>query len=110
MYYSPKDSRPFCKVRYALAQKHLKRIITSLDKVRVVHAGYGSFAVIEVLSESGAIFYYQVPFKAYRMKKKLRIHVTSAYPVTDKPGGGKVGFFTIAYKLLVNKPLPHACK
>lgn len=107
MYHSPKESRPFCKVRYGLAKHYLKDMILSLDRQRIIHAGYGSYAVIEVLNEEGEQCYYHVPFKAFRERKKLRIHVTSAYAVSNKPGGGKVGFYLIASKLLAGKALPH---
>jgi len=107
MYHSPKESCPFCKNRYGLAQRYLKDMILSLDRQRIIHAGYGSYAVIEALNDEGERCYYHVPFKAFRERKKLRIHVTSAYAVDAKPGGGKVGFFVIASKLLAGKPLPH---
>ncbi|EOV7014746.1 hypothetical protein ACOQ5X_005386, partial [Escherichia coli] len=50
--------------------------------------------------------YYFVAFKAFREKKKLRLHITSAYPASEKPNGRSVKFFAIAYNLLRNKPLP----
>lgn len=50
MYHSPKESRPFCKSRYNLAQRYLKDLVLSLDRQRIIHAGYGSYAVIEVVS------------------------------------------------------------
>ena len=106
MYTSLKENRPFCKVRYELAKRHLKKTIFSLDKQFICHAGYGSYAVIETLNEQGETCYYYVPFKVFREKKKFRIHVTSAYPVDSKPYGGKVGFFSIAYNLLSGKSLP----
>ena len=31
MYFSPKESRPFCQERYQLAKKHLNHIIASLN-------------------------------------------------------------------------------
>ena len=107
MYHSPKESRPFCIKRYNLAKRYLKNMILNLDRQRIVHAGYSSYAIIECLNDEGESCYYQVPFKAFRERKKLRIHVTSAYPVDNKLGGGKVGFFLIASKLIANSPLPH---
>lgn len=89
MYHSPKESRPFCKNRYGLAQRYLKDMILSLDRQRIIHAGYGSYAVIEALNDEGERCYYHVPFKAFRERKKLRIHVTSAYAVDAKPGEGR---------------------
>ncbi|HFF1503567.1 TPA: hypothetical protein ACGBEO_004859, partial [Escherichia coli] len=47
---------------------------------------------------------------AFREKKKLRLHVTSAYPISEKQKGKSVKFFTIAYNLLRNKQLPQPSK
>ncbi|EDV0069689.1 hypothetical protein XZ90_003067 [Salmonella enterica subsp. enterica] len=90
-----------------MAQRYLKDLVLSLDSQRIIHASYGSYAVIEALNEKGESCFYHVPFRAFRERKKLRIHVTSAYAVDSRPGGGKVGFFVIANKLLAGKPLPH---
>ncbi|WGA68578.1 stationary phase growth adaptation protein [Escherichia fergusonii] len=106
MYHAPKESRPFCERRYNLARLHLKKAILSLSEGKVIHAGYGSYAVIEVDIGEGSKEFYFVAFKAFREKKKLRLHITSAYPVTEKPNGRSVKFFTIAYNLLRGKPLP----
>lgn len=107
MYHSPKESRPFCKNRCGLAQCYFKNMILSLDRQRIIHAGYGSYTMIEALNDEGECYYYYVPFKAFRERKKLRIHATSAYAVNAKPRGGMVGFFVIASKLLAGKSLPH---
>lgn len=107
MYHSQKDSRPFCYRRYALAKRHLKAIVLGLPKISVIHAGYGGYAAYETLDDAGNTFWYLVPFKVFRAKKKYRIHVTSAYPVYEKPGRGKVNFFTVANCLRMGRPLPH---
>lgn len=106
MYHAPKESRPFCFTRYSYAQKHLRKIIENMPDVYVVHAGYGSYACSEVIDDDGKVTWYFVPFVVYRYKKKLRLHVTSAYPLDEKPGGGKVRFFSIAKNLLDGKKLP----
>ncbi|WP_249942308.1 hypothetical protein [Escherichia coli] len=80
MYHAPKESRPFCQHRYNLARTHLKRTILALPESNVIHAGYGSYAVIEVDLDGGDKAFYFVAFRAFREKKKLRLHVTSAYP------------------------------
>ena len=54
--------------------------------------------------------FYFVAFRAFREKKKLRLHVTSAYPISEKQKGKSVKFFTIAYNLLRNKQLPQPSK
>ena len=101
-----KGRRPFCEQRYELARTHLRRMVESLDKSRVIHAGYGSYAVLEMDLGNGEKLYYYVVVKAVREKKKLRLHITSAYPVTERPGGAPANFFSIAYALRANKPLP----
>ncbi|MCA1179510.1 MULTISPECIES: stationary phase growth adaptation protein [unclassified Pantoea] len=101
-----KGKRPFCDQRYNLARKHLRGMIESLDKSRVIHAGYGSYAVFEMDLGNGEKLYYYVVFKAFREKKKLRLHITSAYPVTERPGGAPANFFSIAFALRGNRPLP----
>lgn len=110
MYTAYRESRPFCEYRYNLARLHLKKAILSLSEGKVIHAGYGSYAVIEVdIGEEEKAFYFVV-FKAFREKKKLRLHITSAYPVTEKSNGRSVKFFTIAHNLLKGKPLPQPPK
>ncbi|EOD0531229.1 stationary phase growth adaptation protein, partial [Escherichia coli] len=105
-----KESRPFCQHRYNLARTHLKRTILALPESNVIHAGYGSYAVIEVDLDGGDKAFYFVAFRAFREKKKLRLHVTSAYPISEKQKGKSVKFFTIAYNLLRNKQLPQPSK
>ena len=110
MYHAPKESRPFCQHRYNLARIHLKRIILALPESNVIHAGYGSYAVIEVDLNGRDKAFYFVAFRAFREKKKLRLHVTSAYPISEKQKGKSVKFFTIAYNLFRNKQLPQPSK
>ena len=90
--------------------KHIKRTILALPESNVIHAGYGSYAVIEVDLDGGDKAFYFVAFRAFREKKKLRLHVTSAYPISEKQKGKSVKFFTIAYNLLRNKQLPQPSK
>ena len=108
MYHAPKDSRPFCYVRYNLAKQYLKAIIENLGSPGVIvrHAGYESYATSKIITEDGKELWYFVPFRVYREFKKFRIHVTSAYPEMTNSGGGKVGFFTIAHCLKTGKKLP----
>ena len=100
MYHADKDARPFCKIRYALAREKLRAIIEGLGNAKVIHA------VVEIAANDGESEFYFVPFKAYRERKKLRLHVTSAYPVNERPPGKPVSFFKIAHNLLRGKPLP----
>ena len=99
-YSSHKETRLFNKERYELS-KGLRGIIESLGSAKVVcfHTGHGSFATIKVLDVD-----YFIVFKVFKEKKRLRLHVLSAYPL-DRPYGRikKINFFTIAYNTLANK-------
>lgn len=109
MYKSGKEDRPFCRRRHYLAKTYLRDIVENLPfeaKVMVQHGGYGGYLATEKVDEHGNTVWYLVSFKAYTWKKKCRLHITSAYPVDEKPGGGRVKFFTIAYNLTAGKPLP----
>lgn len=108
MYSAGKDQRPFCFTRYELSRTHLGTIIGNLGapQIKVTHAGYSSYAAHKIINDDGSSFWYFVPFKVYKHEKKFRIHVTSAYPLEIEPGGGKVGFFTIAHCLKTGKKLP----
>lgn len=106
MYHAPKESRPFCERRYELSRAHLPDIVTNLGTAWISHARRGSYATVRVLDKDGTHLWYYVPFKVFRQQKKFRIHITSAYPMDKKPGGEKVGFFTIARNLRNGKKLP----
>lgn len=110
MYFAPKDKRPFCERRYSLARQHLRAAIESLGGKKVIHAKAGSYAVIEVDLGEGESGCYFVAFRAFRERKKLRLHITSAFPVEKKQSGHSVSFFAIARNLLANKTLPHPPK
>lgn len=107
-YHAPRESRPFCFDRYELARQYLCNIIENLSSPGsiILDGGYKSYITTKIIMADGQELWYHVPFKVYRERKKYRIHVMSAYPSTEKRGGGKVGFFKIAYNLLKNKRLP----
>ena len=108
MYRAPKESRPFNFERYELS-KQLPSLIGSLGakSTLVFHAGYGNFATIRVIDLDGNEADYFVPFKAFREKKRLRLHIPSAYPKYEREGRvKKVGFFVIANNLLRGRQLP----
>ncbi len=108
IYHAPKESRPFCYRRHVLARQYLRAIIENLgaEGSIVQHAGHGGYATAEVVTEDNKKLYYFVPFKVFKERKKLRLHVVSAYPLTDRPNGKRVKFFTIAWNLLRNRPMP----
>jgi len=108
IYDAPAESRPFNFERYELS-KHLPSIIKSLsDKQTFVgHAGYNSYATVKLLNLKGIEVDYLVIFKVFRENKKLRLHVTSAYPVYEGKGRmKKVRFLTLAKCLYSNQKLP----
>lgn len=108
MYHARKESRPFCFVRYELSKKYLRKIVNAFGdkKTRIGHAGYGSYASVTINTEEEGQIIYFVPFKMYREKKLMRIHITSAYPEKVMPKLNKVNFFNIAKNLRFGKPLP----
>lgn len=107
-YDAPRETRPFCRQRYTLARQHLCQIVENLGSAEytITDAGYGSFITAKVLTDEGETAWYHVPFRVYRERKKYRLHVLSAYPAPERRGGGKIGFFKIAYNLRMGKPLP----
>ena len=108
MYHAPKESRPFNFERYHLS-KQLPEIIKNLGEktTLVVHAGYGNYATVKVVDSKGIEVDYFVAFQVFKEKKKLRLHVMSAYPKYEGIGKiKKVKFFTIAHNLLMGKKLP----
>ncbi|WGE31663.1 stationary phase growth adaptation protein [Actinobacillus genomosp. 2] len=106
MYNTERESRPFCEERYKLS-KHLPQIIQKLPESYIGFAGYDNFATIEMIDQQTkqAIFY-KVTFVAYRFKRKLRLHITSAYPIPKREKLKPIGFFKIANNLLKNKSIP----
>lgn len=108
MYSAPKESRPFNIERYHLS-KELPNIIRSLgERTTLVYlAGYGNFATVKILDSNGIEVNYFVVFTAFRESRRLRLHITSAYPLEKDIGKRKkVNFFVIAKNLLNNKKLP----
>lgn len=107
MYVTTKEKRPFCFRRYKLSKK-LRSVIENLtEKHMVFHAGYECFATCTLEDDDGTAFEYYIPFKAYRYKKKLRIHVMSAYPLPVNRGKRKkVNIYAIAKNLLQGRAVP----
>lgn len=106
MYQTPKENRPFNLERYELS-KQLPQIINSLAQSHILirHAGHGRFATVKISDKMGNEVEYYVFFTVFKEKNKLRIHVVSAYLRAEGLGKlKKIGFFTIAYNVLHNKP------
>lgn len=106
-YKSPKEARHFSLERYHLS-KGLPDIIKSLGtpETKVFHAQRGNYSIVKVSSPSGLEVSYLVIFSVFKEKKKLKLHVESAYPKENLGRMKKVNFWIIAHNLLMGKPLP----
>jgi len=105
MYYAFKESRPFNFERYHLSLQ-LPGIISSLADPDSLcfHAGYEKFATCKIYDLKAQEVEYQVAFAVFREKKKLRLHIVSAYPLNEALGRvQKVKFLTIAFNTLRGK-------
>jgi hypothetical protein len=102
MFHARKESRPFNFNRYFLSLK-LPEIIERLadSKTLCFHAARGSFATCKVLDSEGNEINYIVLFKAFREKKKLRLHITTAYPAEPPGRVKKINFIAIAKNTLL---------
>lgn len=107
---SPKrDHRTFDVVRWELS-KRLPEIVMGLMERHIAHTNHNGFFTIEVVLDSGAQVDYEVYFEVARVKGKLNLTVTSAFPrdpdrIGARPQGSKIRFSTILYNVLHNKPI-----
>ena len=101
-----KEARHFNFERYELS-KHLPKIISSLgnSSTHCWHAGHNRFVRYEIKDDMGNTINYFIVFTSFREKKRLRLHIESAYPVMpeEKDKLKKVNFFVIAYNTLHGK-------
>ncbi|MDP2608123.1 MULTISPECIES: stationary phase growth adaptation protein [unclassified Oceanobacter] len=98
-YYHPKDPRPFHIHRYELS-KGLRKIIEELHSAYIGHAGHSDYATIPIGQVNGRETYYKVTFAVFRSEKKLRLHVTSAYPIEIREKLKKIRLENILAKVL----------
>lgn len=107
IYYSPKDKRPFNFERYNLSFR-IKEILLGLEKCPICfHDAHGKFIKIDFGEEK-----YILNFSVYREKKKMRLHVLSAYaedksryPEKNIKKMKKINFFIILFNTLNNKKI-----
>ncbi|WP_233265768.1 heat-shock protein [Grimontia hollisae] len=106
VYPYPKDRRVFSEARYNLSF-HLPHIIETLPEQFCYHGGYSRYCSCKITQEDGSEIYYQVVYRVWKEKAKMRLHVESAYPL-DNPLGKvkKVDFWVICHNLLRGKPMP----
>ncbi len=101
----PKDQRNFHNLRFQLSL-NLPEIIEGLLTAYTYYGGGESYAVCEGISQNGKAYHYLVAFSVFKSQKKLRMHITSAYPLDKRPKVKKVKFETILNNLSKGKPLP----
>lgn len=100
------DLRVFDRGRYFLS-KYLPEIIESLPSQFCYHGGYSRYCSCKLKDESGSEINYQVVYRVWKERGKMRFHIESAYPLKDKLGRvKKVSFWVICHNLLKGKKLP----
>ena len=102
----PIDKRLFCNERYSLSF-HLPKLLETLPDQFCYHGGFRKYCLCQLEDEQGNPIFYQVVFRMWKIPKKIRLHVESAYPLERKPKKPKkVAFHVICYNLLRNKKPP----
>ena len=110
IYPYPLDKRAFNLERFKLS-KYLPEIIATLPEQFCYHGGYSRYCSCKITQEDGTKVNYQVVYRVWKQRGKLRFHVESAYPLTGKLGRKKkVNFWVICHNLLKNKTLPQPAK
>jgi len=103
--FSKNDTRAFCLDRYKLSM-HLPTIIDTLPEQYFYHGGYGRYCCCKVTEGNQDVFY-QVVYRTWKERGKMRFHIESAYPLSEWPNKTKkVRFWVICHNLLKNKKLP----
>ena len=98
MYPYPSDKRAFDITRFKLS-KHLPKIIEALPEQFCYHGGYSRYCCCKIDQENGAKIYYQVVYRTWKERGKMRFHIESAYPLQKRLGKvKKVNFWIICYK------------
>ena len=104
--HKPEDERAFCPIRYALSF-HLPHIIETLPHQFHYHGGYSRYCTCKLKDDEGNDIFYQVVFRVWKERGKLRFHIESAYPLPSRPSKvKKVNFWVICHNLLNGKRLP----
>jgi hypothetical protein len=106
IYPYPSDQRVFDKVRFTLS-KYLPDIVETLPDQFCYHGGYGRYCTCKIDNDDGTKVYYQVVYRVWKKRGKMRCHIESAYPLEKVLGKKKkVDFWVICYNLLHGKRLP----
>jgi hypothetical protein len=105
-----KDLRVFDLKRYELS-KHLPEIVRTMPSQFCYHGGYSRYCSCKITADDGTEIYYQIVYRVWKERGKMRFHVESAYPLPKKPGKvKKVDFWVICHNLSKGKKLPQPPK
>jgi len=100
------DLRAFDIERYQLST-HLPKIVETLPEQFCYHGGYSKYCSCKITNERGESVHYQVVYRVWKERGKMRFHIESAYPLKNGLGKvKKVSFWVICHNLLKNKALP----
>lgn len=108
IYPYPQDKRVFDATRFKLS-KSLPQIVATLPDQFCYHGGYSRYCSCKIDQEDGTEIYYQVVYRVWKERGKMRFHIESAYPLPGKLGKvKKVNFWVICHNLFTGKkkPLP----
>ncbi|EGQ8122373.1 heat-shock protein [Vibrio cholerae] len=102
----PKDRRIFDEKRFQLSL-HLPQIVENLPEQFCYHGGHSRYCSCKLTDSDGEEVSYQVVYRVWKERGKMRFHVESAYPL-DTPLGKvkKVNFWVICHNLLRGKTMP----
>lgn len=110
IYPYPSDERIFDFARFELS-KHLPQIIETLPEQFCYHGGYSRYCSCKISQKDGSEVSYQVVYRVWKERGKMRFHVESAYPLEDNLGKvKKVNFWVICHNLLRGKKLPQPAR
>jgi hypothetical protein len=108
MYHAPRESRPFHHDRYNLSFG-IRKEIEDLDKITnavIGHAGHDNYAVVNIKNYKNQDVQYKITFRVFKERKKLRMHITSAYHKKEPDIIRKVKFEAVLDSALRGKPAP----
>lgn len=103
------DLRIFDLERYTLS-KQLPNIIENLPEQFFYHGGYGRYCSCKIEDSNGITINYQIVYRVWKERGKMRFHIESAYPLEQQGKVKKVNFWVICYNLLKGKKLPRPAK
>jgi hypothetical protein len=104
------DERAFDPARFELS-KYLPQIVETLPEQFCYHGGYSRYCSCKISKEDGTEVYYQVVYRVWKERGKMRFHIESAYPLQESLGKvKKVNFWVICHNLLRGKKLPLPAK